>query len=448
MLDARSPTPGPIHVNARARKPLEPAAPETETERETRALVDAILARGTTRASPARSEPDPDAVRTLAGELGRSERGVIVVGPLPRGDDRTASSIFGLSRRLGMPVYAESTSQLRFGASDAPQADAFDWLLRSPVFLRALAPDLVLRFGSTPTSTALERLFAEQNGPLPALHVATEHGYSDATSSARTLIRGAPGRLAELLSESLGEAPPLPAQARYAEQVATANAAAWEAVARVLERSAGVPGTSEPRAVRAVVEAAPPDSILVLGNSLPVREADAFVTARPRRLHVASQRGANGIDGLIAGAAGVAVASSRPTLLLVGDVSFLHDLGGLAALRLVKGPLAVVVIDNDGGRIFYELPVARHFVAHPERAALFLTPPRLAIEHAASLFGLTYVSPKSIPELVSATESALERAGATIVHVPVIAQSARLTARDVEAEIDLRLGELAPSSGS
>ena len=61
--------------------------------------------------------------------------------------------------------------------------------------------------------------------------------------------------------------------------------------------------------------------MLVVGNSLPVREVDAVLPASPRRLTVASQRGANGIDGLVAGAAGAAVAANRPTLLLVGDVS-------------------------------------------------------------------------------------------------------------------------------
>jgi len=75
-----------------------------------------------------------------------------------------------------------------------------------------------------------------------------------------------------------------------------------------------------------------------------------------RRVVILSQRGANGIDGLVSGAAGSALGTQLPTLLLLGDVSLLHDLGGLAVARLVRIPV-LAVIDNDGGRIFDLLPV-------------------------------------------------------------------------------------------
>jgi 2-succinyl-5-enolpyruvyl-6-hydroxy-3-cyclohexene-1-carboxylate synthase len=167
------------------------------------------------------------------------------------------------------------------------------------------------------------------------------------------------------------------------------------------------------------------------------------VPAAARRISVVSQRGTNGIDGIVSGAAGTSVAVGRPTLLLVGDVSFVHDLGGLAAVRLAKAPLAIVVIDNDGGRIFDELPVARLFGSHPKRAELWLTPPGLSLSHAAGLFGLPYVAPQSVPELRTAAESALERLGATIIHVRVLPHSARDTARDVRNGLDAPLADLA-----
>jgi len=445
VLEARTPRPGPVHVNARARKPLEPSPSRTPGELEVKALVDSLVERGITRVAVPRSEPDPAAVAELAAELGRAERGVIVCGPLPAADEGLASAVSALGRRLGMPVFAETTSQLRFGnAPPGPAADALDWLCRSPAFLEALSPELVLRIGGTPTSSALERLLAAPSG-APALHVITPHGYSDPSNGARTLLRGAPGRTVELLVEALGDGSPLPGQARYAERVGVANRAAWEAVEQVLERSSARSGTSEPRAVRAAVEAMPEGSVLVVGNSLPVREVDAVLPAFARRLVVASQRGANGIDGLVAGAAGAALAANRPTLLLVGDVSFAHDLGGLAAARLVKVPFAVVVLDNDGGRIFEELPVARLLAQEPKHRDLWLTPPGLVISHAAALFGLPYVAPQSIPELRSAVESALERPGPTILHVRVLAESARHASESVRVALDARLAELAPS---
>lgn len=174
----------------------------------------------------------------------------------------------------------------------------------------------------------------------------------------------------------------------------------------------------EAEAVRRAVLAVPKGGLLVVGNSLPVREVDAFVRAGPRTIGVASQRGTNGIDGLISGAAGAAFASRLPTLALIGDVSFAHDLGGLAAARRVETPLVIVVIDNDGGRIFEQLPVARLFTT-PELAELWLTPPRLSIEHAAAAFGVHLFVPQTNAELDRALDSALGLAGPTVVHVRV-----------------------------
>src|SRR6185295_6494041 len=99
---------------------------------------------------------------------------------------------------------------------------------------------------------------------------------------------------------------------------------------------------------------------------------DAFCPSLPAGVRVLSQRGVSGIDGLLAGAAGAASVTELPVTLLVGDVSFLHDVGGLALARHARAPLVIVVINNDGGRIFEQLPLARsgHSAALPH----FTTP--------------------------------------------------------------------------
>lgn len=116
---------------------------------------------------------------------------------------------------------------------------------------------------------------------------------------------------------------------------------------------------------------------LFLGNSLIAREAQKL----PRRAGVHANRGASGIDGNIATAAGISV--TGPTVAVVGDLAFQHDLGSLA---LVGPNLRIVVINNGGGQIFSRLPVAEL----PDFERLWLTPQNLAIEHAAAAFGLSY----------------------------------------------------------
>jgi 2-succinyl-5-enolpyruvyl-6-hydroxy-3-cyclohexene-1-carboxylate synthase len=416
-----SPEPGPVHLNARARKPLEPSAPVTETERELARLVSALVERGVARVTAPLSEPAPAGIAALADELRAARRGVIVCGPLPLAGAGAAAPLQALAERLAMPIYAEATSQLRFGEGAASQAvDALDWLLRAPKLREKLRPDCVLRFGGTPTSSGVEQTLGERS--RTALHVVTEFGFPDTLSSARTLTFGRPETVAARLVAALdGHAPP-PEQRAYRSELTRANERAWEAVDAVVARPSGL---EEPLLVRTAVEALPAGGLLLLGNSLPVREVDAYVRAGGKPLAVLGQRGANGIDGLIAGAAGAARAAGKPALLLLGDVSFAHDLGGLAAARRVATPLALVVIDNQGGRIFEQLPVARLFESDPARAEHWLTPPELAFEHAGPLFGIPYFAPADLGALREILGRTLREPGPSIVHVRVPPHSAR-----------------------
>ena len=113
-----------------------------------------------------------------------------------------------------------------------------------------------------------------------------------------------------------------------------------------------------PNAVRMVLDELESGTLLVVSNSMPVREVDAFLRASPRDLRVLGNRGASGIDGLLSTALGAAAAQAGPALLLCGDLAFLHDVGGLLAAHRHGLSLAIVVLDNDGGGIFSFLPQA------------------------------------------------------------------------------------------
>jgi 2-succinyl-5-enolpyruvyl-6-hydroxy-3-cyclohexene-1-carboxylate synthase len=355
----------------------------------------------------------------------------VIAGPVPPSEQPAARSVLALAERLGLPLFAEATSGLRFGAEKPHGADALDWLLRSPACRAALAPDCILRVGAVPTTAGLEALLAEH--PQAALHVLAQHGHPDALGRARTLTLGALDATCTALAALAGDSTPSAEQRAFASSVAKASHVAWEAVRSVTARDTEL---GELDAVRLAVESLPDGGLLIVGNSLPVRLVDAFEPARARRLTVASQRGANGIDGLVAGAAGSAFDFDKPALLLLGDVSLEHDLGGLAAARLVRTPLALVVLDNGGGRIFEQLPVAKLWESEPKRAELWLTPPRLAFEHAASLFGLRYAAPADPTELRAELELALAQPGPTLVHVRVPPHSARDTLRAAIAEVE------------
>jgi 2-succinyl-5-enolpyruvyl-6-hydroxy-3-cyclohexene-1-carboxylate synthase len=147
---------------------------------------------------------------------------------------------------------------------------------------------------------------------------------------------------------------------------------------------------------------------------MPVRDADLLAIHPPQGWDAAANRGASGIDGLLASAAGHAIANGTPVVAFVGDVSALHDLPSLGLLRAVRSPLVLVVLNNDGGGIFRYLPIARHEDVF-ER--LFTTPHGLAIAPIARAFGLAVESPATRAALGRAVAKALARDRATVVEV-------------------------------
>ncbi|HTU96529.1 MAG TPA: thiamine pyrophosphate-binding protein, partial [Solirubrobacteraceae bacterium] len=109
--------------------------------------------------------------------------------------------------------------------------------------------------------------------------------------------------------------------------------------------------------------------------------------------------GANGIDGTVSTAFGVAAAGHGPVVLLIGDVALAHDIGGLIAARQLGLDLTIVVLNNDGGGIFHFLPVSNETDAFEQHVA---TPHGLDFAKAAALYGLEYTRAHSAADLAEA----------------------------------------------
>ncbi|ENZ4835805.1 2-succinyl-5-enolpyruvyl-6-hydroxy-3-cyclohexene-1-carboxylic-acid synthase [Klebsiella pneumoniae] len=145
---------------------------------------------------------------------------------------------------------------------------------------------------------------------------------------------------------------------------------------------------------------------------------------------VYSNRGASGIDGLIATAAGVQRASARPTLAIVGDLSALYDLNSLALLRQASAPLVLIVVNNNGGQIFSMLPTPQD-----ERRQFYLMPQDVDFSHAAAMFGLAYHRPDDWPSLDEALAGAWRRAGATVIELAVNETDGAQTLQQLLAQV-------------
>ena len=406
---ARWPTPGPVHVNARFRKPLEPvdgAGPEPW-----RSEIDALLAAGPPRTYGAEDAPDDRAVAELAAAVG------------------------SFARQAGFPVLAEATSQLAFGVDPGAAAwcPGFDAVLRSPSFARR-APDLIVELGAAPTSSSYAALLDEH--PRVPRFVLSRHGWSDPAGTAAAMVHADPYETLRRVGAALG-ARREPSDPEWLAAFARAASAVRDAVAPEL----GGGALPEGAIAHDVVAALGDGAVLAVGNSMPIRDLDLYAPASARSLRVLHQRGANGIDGLVSGAAGAASAASGPVALYAGDLAAVHDLGGLAAARRSRRPLVIVVVQNDGGRIFEELPIAKRPELAGALEAHFTTPQGIAFEGAAASFGVAYARVTDRAALAGALRRALAQGGCTLVEAVVPPHDAVARRRELRARVRESLGE-------
>jgi len=290
----------------------------------------------------------------------------------------------------------------------------FPWLLSSEPFRRAHAPDVLLCLGATPTCSGFEPWAVESGA---ARYLLSEREGPDPLGTAYMIARADLASSLDLLQREVEsiKRPPHAQQRAFAAAFVEGGRGCRRLVRTEL---ASEPDLAEGAAVACIAEALPTGAQWVLGNSLPIRDVDAYVFGGADVV-ILSQRGANGIDGLVSGAVGSALATQLPTLLLLGDVSLLHDVGGLALARLVRTPLVLAVLDNDGGRLFDQLPVHDLYEAEADLAHYWRTPPACDLEQAARMFGLRYASVGTQVELSSATRQALHTNSATLLNVRV-----------------------------
>lgn len=400
------PRPGPVHLNVHLKKPLEPPPDEL-------ARVDRVDP--PPRIYSPRLAPSEAALDAIEEGLRSARRPLLVAGPLSFEEREARSDVFELARAVGMPLAAEATSQLRFvgAARGATCLDHFEALYRTEMGRRAFRPDFVLSIGAAPSSAAFERMFGDPDAPRRI--VVAPYAPSDPQSGAAGWVFADVRSTFAALRRRL-EARPVEVASEWARSVERVDAILHACASAELE--AAGEALTEGAIARAIAAQLPEGALLSLGNSLSVRQMDLWAPGSSADVAVLSQRGASGIDGLISGAAGAARRSKRPLLLLLGDVSFLHDVGGLLATRGMTSPLVIVVVQNDGGRIFEQLPIGgRHDLA--AAFSHFTTPHGLSFEPAAALFGTAYAHVSTVTALRDAVRAGLSQGGTTIVEAVV-----------------------------
>lgn len=412
---------GPVHVNVPFREPLLPIPLPARQSTAIAATEKLELAVGELRVAR-------DRLDAIAERIRGAERGLLVCGPSSR-PRATRATIAKLAVRRGWPILADPLSGLRSGDGlDGLLVEPHDIVLRSDRFRDRLRPDLVLRFGSLPTSKSLQR--ALEAWQCEQVLFTSPSEWPDPQWLATTVVVCDPIVAAADLASHLGGIGAAESGRGESWRAAwqTGALVARETLAREL---AETPATFEGRAAGDLVRALPAGAVLVVGNSMPIRDVDVFCSSLRPDVAVLGNRGANGIDGLLSTALGAAASSGAPTALLLGDLSFLHDVGALQLAARHRLPLLIVVVDNDGGGIFQLLPCAELGETF-ERC--FVTPHGLDLLDAAKLGGFDAVRVAGEGDLARAVADWVARPRGVLVEVA----SERRESADLRARLIAR----------
>lgn len=431
---ARSPTPGVVHLNIPLREPLVTIA-DTATSR----LKDTInpnIFFNNCQQFPIKSsyQLPREAPTSGYGEIIRQwqsqERGIIIAGlAAPEEGEEYCRSISRLAQALGFPVLGEGLSPLRNYATLNPYLiSTYDFLLRSPNLAQELIPEVVIQIGELPTSKQLRQWLTKI--PAPRWIIAPDHSNFDPLhGDSRHLVTSLESLIADLViptvSNSLNQAPqksldrssskssgkssgksfresspksstksldkssdktlvnPIVNSHNYLKQWLSLEQTARQHLDRTF---ANLEELIEPKVAWLLSQTLPKHTPLFVANSMPIRDVEFFWKPGDRQIQTYFSRGANGIDGTLSTALGIAH-HNQSSVLLTGDLALLHDTNGFLIRQKLQGHLTIILINNNGGGIFENLPI-REF--DPPFEEYFATPQSIDFAGFAHTYSLEY----------------------------------------------------------
>ena len=371
--------PGPVHLNLPFREPL------------LGARGGELPARDTVWSSAQSELAVPQRVVSHLSAIVSGVRGVVVAG---RG---ATPGVLLLAKKLGWPVLAEPRSGLRI--ADSQVVSGFDPILRNARFAQENRPSVVLRVGEPLASKVTNQWIAASGATIVQVQ---EHEMVLDPDHLVHLNVTTPvdGLMNELLDKVSGCDEKWMANWERAEIAAQTAIGNWTSDHH-----------SEPTVSRGLSEAVEPGDNIVLSSSMPVRDFEWF-SAPMDEVRVFSNRGTNGIDGVVSTAVGIALATSRRTHLLIGDVAMIHDSNGLWGITSRNLNLNIVVNNNDGGSIFSFLPQAS-LLDDDSFEVLYGTPHGVDFSQLAGAHGVRHVRLDDARDLANA----LPKSGVNLIEV-------------------------------
>ncbi|WP_066258333.1 2-succinyl-5-enolpyruvyl-6-hydroxy-3-cyclohexene-1-carboxylic-acid synthase [Neobacillus drentensis] len=356
---------GPVHLNFPFREPLIPKLDEELFELNERPNGYIKVQNGDLTLSD-------EHFQEIANRLTKTNKGVIICGNM--GDPEFPKAVTQLAEQLNFPIIADPLSQLRSGQHSLENIiETYDTFLRVDDAKSFLKPDVILRFGAMPISKALT-IFLKENGSAEQYVIDGGGGWRDPSALSTNMIFCNESLFCEkLLSYTVpNSSSEFLMKWKKINELTKGNMTALRDITEL----------SEGKLFYQLAEMVPEGATLFVGNSMPIRDLDSFFLNNNKEIKVMANRGANGIDGTVSTALGAAL-YSKSFYLVLGDLTFFHDLNGLIAAKLYNLDINILLVNNNGGGIFSFLPQSEH---SKNFELLFGTPLDLEFEHAVKMF--------------------------------------------------------------
>ncbi len=423
---------GPVHINFPFRKPFEPEAFTDEIDN---SLIELAKSNSIENKKTFKVEEKNITVEKWFSEvkshLLKRRKGIIIAGP-ENYNSRFHENCKLLSETLGYPILADGASQLRFGKSAKTNIISnFDAILRSNKFAKENQPEIILQFGRTVTSKALET-FLENTNALRFM--INEYGdWFDPSNRATASLACKPYVFCETMLEQLSDVEIKNQKSNWLENFINADKIASKIKKEIIEKSSFA---NEPRVIIEILNALPEHTQIMISNSMPIRDFDYFASKTDKNFTIFNNRGASGIDGITSTALGITAHNNFPTVLITGDLAFYHDLNGMLAAKKYTLPLTVILINNNGGGIFEVLPISDYGKVFKE---YFIAQHNLDFKPLVEAYCGKYYTIKSWKELNEKIHASIDTKIFSVHEVKTDAQKSLQLRRKFWQEVDKNL---------
>lgn len=375
------PVPGPVHLNIPFRDPLAPIPDAIDLHNLHSQFHPEEFFANVTKFSP--SPHFPITPSFPLNDWQNSERGIIIAGVAqPQQQQKYCQAIAQLAQTLQFPVLAEGLSPVRNHASINPHIiSTYDLILRNQQLAKQLTPEIVIQIGEIPTSPILRNWLkttaarhwvidsSDQN--LDPLHARTVH------------LRLSVEQLTEIFNSFPVSVRPHVGVSSYLELWTQLEAKVRTTVDHTFKN---IDNLLESKIAWLLSQTLPPETPLFIANSMPVRDVEYFWQPNHSGIRPFFNRGANGIDGTLSTALGIAH-RHQSSVMLTGDLALLHDTNAFLIRNKFVGHLTIVLVNNNGGGIFEMLSIAKF---EPPFEEFFATPQDINFAQLCATYGVEH----------------------------------------------------------